>query len=169
MQLLLDTHALLWWLAGDEALSAPARAAIADEDNRVLVSAASLWEITTKYRLGKLPGVITIVSDLSGAVAGQGFIGLPISLRHGQLAGALPGPHRDPFDRMLIAQAILDDLVLCLHRAPLRRLRRRQALVRDRAAQLVLDMNADDVVEPRFGLEAQFERPRRVETPAPSR
>lgn len=112
MQLLLDTHALLWWLAGDEALSAPARTAIADETNAVFVSAATLWEITTKNRLGKLSVTAAIVSDLSGAVADQGFIGLPISLRHGQLAGDLPGPHRDPFDRMLIAQAILDNLVL---------------------------------------------------------
>lgn len=112
MQLLLDTHALVWWLAGDEALSATARAAIADQNNRVFVSAASLWEITTKHRLGKLPGIAEIASDLTGAIVDQGFIDLPISLRHGQLAGALPGPHRDPFDRMLIAQTILDNLVL---------------------------------------------------------
>ena len=112
MQLLLDTHALVWWLAGDEALSATARAAIADQNNRVFVSAASLWEITTKHRLGKLPGTAAIASDLTGAIVDQGFIDLPISLRHGQSAGALPGPHRDPFDRMLIAQAILDNLVL---------------------------------------------------------
>jgi PIN domain nuclease of toxin-antitoxin system len=112
VQLLLDTHALLWWLAGDESLSAPARAAIADETNAVFVSAASLWEITTKNRLGKLAVAPAIMSDISGAVADQGFIGLPISLRHGQLAGDLPGPHRDPFDRVLVAQAILDNLVL---------------------------------------------------------
>jgi PIN domain nuclease of toxin-antitoxin system len=115
MQLLLDTHALIWWLAGDEALSAPARAAIADEDNAVFVSAASIWEITTKARLGKLPA---IAADLERAAADQGFIGLPISLRHGQLAGALPGPHRDPFDRMLIAQSILDRLVLVSKERP---------------------------------------------------
>ena len=62
--------------------------------------------------IGKLPGVGTIVADLAGAIKSQGFAGLPISVRHGQAAGALPGPHRDPFDRMLIAQAMLDDLVL---------------------------------------------------------
>jgi PIN domain nuclease of toxin-antitoxin system len=118
VQLLLDTHALLWWLAGDEALSAPARAAIADDSNAVFVSAASLWEITTKNRLGKLFITAGIVSDLSGAVADQGFIGLPISLRHGQLAGDLPGPHRDPFDRMLVAQAILDNMVLVSNERP---------------------------------------------------
>jgi PIN domain nuclease of toxin-antitoxin system len=118
VQLLLDTPALLWWLAGDNTLSAPARAAIADEDNAVFVSAASLWEITAKYSLGKLPGLTALVQDVSGAVASQGFLGLPISLRHGQLAGSLPGPHRDPFDRMLIAQAILDNLVLVSNERP---------------------------------------------------
>ena len=112
MRLLLDTHALLWWLAGDEQLSAAARDAMSNLSNDVVVSAASAWEITTKHRLGKLPGVGPIVADLNAAIASQGFSGLPISIRHGQVAGALPGPHRDPFDRMLIAQAMLDDLVL---------------------------------------------------------
>lgn len=112
MKLLLDTHAFLWWLAGDDFLSIAAQSAIADERNGIFISAASAWEITTKHRIGKLPGVAAIIADLDGAIADQGFIGLPISLRHGQTAGTLPGPHRDPFDRMLIAQAMLDDLVL---------------------------------------------------------
>jgi PIN domain nuclease of toxin-antitoxin system len=112
VRLLLDTHAFLWWLAGDEALSAAARAAIADEGNVVLVSAASAWEITTKHRLGKLPGVTAIIADLDGAIRDQGFAALPISVQHAQLGGALPGPHRDPFDRILIAQAIVDGLLL---------------------------------------------------------
>ena len=112
MNLLLDTHAFLWWLAGDQSLSVAARTAIADEANGVFVSAASAWEITTKHRIGKLPGVAAIVADIVGTVVDQGFIGLPISLRHGQAAGALPGPQRDPFDRMLIAQAMLENLVL---------------------------------------------------------
>lgn len=112
MKLLLDTHAFLWWLGGDNALSAAARAAIADEGNEVFVSAASAWEITTKYRLGKLPGVAAIVADLCRAITDQNFTSLPISVRHGQVAGALPGTHRDPFDRMLIAQAMLEGLVL---------------------------------------------------------
>jgi PIN domain nuclease of toxin-antitoxin system len=111
-RLLLDTHAFLWWLAGDEMLSAGAREAIGEEQDSVFVSAASIWEISTKHRLGKLPGVSAIAGDLVGAIQGQGFAGLPITVRHGQAAGALPGPHRDPFDRMLIAQAMLDDLVL---------------------------------------------------------
>jgi PIN domain nuclease of toxin-antitoxin system len=112
VQLLLDTHILLWWLSGDGALSAEARTAIADERNGIFISAASAWEIATKHRIGKLPGVAAIVADLGGAIVSQGFIGLPISLRHGRAAGALPGPHRDPFDRMLLAQAMLENLVL---------------------------------------------------------
>ena len=112
VRLLLDTHAFLWWLAGDEALSVAARTAIADEGNVVLVSAASAWEIATKHRIGKLPNVAAIVVDLDQALVDQGFVGLPITLRYAQVAGGLPGPHRDPFDRMLVAQAMVDRLVL---------------------------------------------------------
>ncbi len=118
MQLLLDTHTFLWWLSGDDLLSAAAQTAIADEGNGIFISAASAWEITTKHRLGKLPGVAAIVADIGGAIVDQGFIGLPISLRHGQVAGALPGPHRDPFDRMLIAQAMLENLMLVSNEEP---------------------------------------------------
>ncbi len=112
MKLLLDTHALLWWFAGDESLSMTAREAISDEQNDVYVSAVSFWEITTKHRLGNLPISGQIASNLEGAVREENFIGLPITPRHGQAAGNLPGPHKDPFDRMLIAQAMLDDMVL---------------------------------------------------------
>jgi PIN domain nuclease of toxin-antitoxin system len=112
MRLLLDTHALLWWLAGDENLSADARAALGESENTIFVSAASTWEISTKHRLGKLPGVNAIASNLADAIESQGFFGLPITIGHGQAAGSLLGPHRDPFDRMLIAQAMLDDLIL---------------------------------------------------------
>ena len=112
MRLLLDTHAFLWWLAGDEALSQAARAAIADGANDVLVSAASVWEIATKHRIGKLPSVAAIVADIDAVLNGQSFVGLPISIGHAQAGGALPGPHRDPFDRMLIAQALAEDLTL---------------------------------------------------------
>src|SRR5450432_2322695 len=112
MRLLLDTHALLWWLDGDASLSPIAREAIADEANDVFLSAASAWEITTKHRLGKLPGAAAVAADVAACVADQGFLELPISLTHGQKAGALPGPHRDPFDRMLVAQAMIESLVL---------------------------------------------------------
>jgi len=93
-------------------MSASARAAIGGEADHIFVSAVSTWEISTKYRLGKLPGVNAIVNDLAEAIESQGFVGLAITIRHGQAAGALPGPHRDPFDRMLIAQAMLEDLIL---------------------------------------------------------
>ena len=112
MQLLLDTHAFLWWLAGDPALSASAKKAISNENNTVFVSAASAWEITTKHRLGKLPNAAPVAADIGGAIADQSFVALPISVRHGQAAGNLPGPHRDPFDRMLIAQARAEHLAL---------------------------------------------------------
>ncbi len=112
VRLLLDTHAFLWWLAGDNALPAAARKAIADENNSIFVSAASAWEITTKYRTGKLPGVASIVGNLGETIANQGFTDLPISMQHGQVAGMLPGTHRDPFDRILVAQALLEKLTL---------------------------------------------------------
>lgn len=112
MRLLLDTHALLWWLDGDRSLTRKARAAVADEGNIIFVSAASAWEITTKARLGKLPGADAVATDVGGAVSSQGFSSLDISMRHAQRAGRLPGAHRDPFDRMLIAQAQLEDLTL---------------------------------------------------------
>jgi PIN domain nuclease of toxin-antitoxin system len=105
VKILIDTHVFLWWLAGDERLSGRARSAIEDAET-VLVSAASVWEISTKHRLGKLPGVEAIVSDLPRAIRRQGFEALPITAAQAQRAGSLPGDHRDPFDRMLIAQAL---------------------------------------------------------------
>jgi len=110
MRLLLDTHALLWWLDGDRRLSRRARTAIGDVENTVFVSAASAWEITTKNRLGKLPGAADVAADVAGAVSGQGFAPLDITIVHAQRAGRLPGEHRDPFDRMLIAQSQVEDL-----------------------------------------------------------
>ena len=112
MNLLLDTHALLWWLPGDASLSSPARDAIGETRNDVFISAAPAWEIATKVRIGKLPGAVAIAADLTAAVEARGFVPLPVSFAHGQMAGALPGPHRDPFGRMLAAQAIGDGLVL---------------------------------------------------------
>ncbi len=112
MRLLLDTHAFFWWLSGSNRLSLPARQAIGDEDNEVIVSAASAWEIATKHRIGKLPDAEALALDIPGAIAGQNFEELPITVEHAVRAGALPGPHRDPFDRMLIAQALSGNLVL---------------------------------------------------------
>lgn len=112
MRLLLDTHAFLWWLDGDRRLSPKARRAIADETNTILFSAASAWEITTKARLGKLPGALAVASDVAQCMHGQDFVELEITVFHAQRAGNLPGDHKDPFDRMLIAQAQLEDVAL---------------------------------------------------------
>jgi PIN domain nuclease of toxin-antitoxin system len=112
VRLLLDTHALLWWLLGDTALSLVARNAIVNPDNDVFVSAASAWEIATKFRIGKMPKAAVIAADIAGIVTQHGFIELPLAIHQGQLAGSLPGIHKDPFDRMLVAQAILADMTI---------------------------------------------------------
>ena len=112
MRVLLDTHALLWWLSGDAALPPHARTVIGDPDNEVFVSAASAWEIATKHRLGKLPGAGPLAVDFAREVEAQGFLPLPITLAHGQDAGALSLLNRDPFDRMLVAQAIVERLTI---------------------------------------------------------
>ena len=113
MRLLLDTHAFLWWVFADPKLSRRARAAIEDDiENQVFVSAASAWEITTKYRIGKLADAGIVADDVSGTLAKEGFNELSVSVRHAQRAGSLIGHHQDPFDRMLIAQAMMEDLVL---------------------------------------------------------
>jgi len=110
MRFLLDTHALLWSFNADPSLSQSARRIIEDESNEMLVSAASVWEIATKVRLGKLPTGQLLIADLDHYLARLGFEGLPISLSHAARSGTLPGDHRDPFDRMLIAQAQAENL-----------------------------------------------------------
>ena len=110
MRLLLDTHALLWWLFDDPKLPTTAREVIGAPANDVYVSAASAWEISTKHRLGKLPEAGDVATDIKRYIREARFRDLPISVEHARMAGALPGPHRDPFDRMLIAQAQLDQL-----------------------------------------------------------
>ena len=105
MRLLIDTHALLWWLSDDPSLSAAARRAMAETSNVLLVSAASAWEIATKVRLGRLPGAAELAADFQGFMLREGFTTLDITADHGIRAGLLPGPHKDPFDRMLISQA----------------------------------------------------------------
>lgn len=103
---LLDTHALLWWLFDDPKLSAPARRTIANPDYRLWVSAASAWEIATKARLGKLPEAGDVPVRLAYYLRKARFAELAVTISHGLQAGALPGPHRDPFDRMLMAQSL---------------------------------------------------------------
>lgn len=105
MQVLLDTHALLWWLTDDPALTKAARKIIGETKNVILVSAVSAWEIATKVRLGKLPTATDLVADFADQLKQEGFHTLAISISHAVRAGLLPGLHKDPFDRMLIAQA----------------------------------------------------------------
>jgi len=105
VRLLIDTHALLWWLSDDLSLSDVARKAMAETSNVLLVSAASAWEIATKVRLGRLPGAEKLAADFQGFMRREGFTTLDITADHGIRAGLLPGPHKDPFDRMLISQA----------------------------------------------------------------
>ena len=111
-QLLLDTHALLWWLTEPDRLSPAAHVAINDPANSVHVSAASDWEIATKARIGKLPGIGDLLNDLPELLIAQDFELLPITLQQGLHAGGYPIPHRDPFDRLLAAQAELAMLTL---------------------------------------------------------
>jgi len=106
--LLLDTHALLWWWTEESRLSPQARKLVADESNEILVSAASAWEISTKVRLGKLLVAVDLVRDFSDYLSRDRFFTLPITAEHGLRAGLLPGPHKDPFDRMLVAQSQIE-------------------------------------------------------------
>jgi PIN domain nuclease of toxin-antitoxin system len=110
VRFLLDTHTLLWCFNASPALSSRARRLIENGRNEILVSAASAWEIATKVRLGKLPTGEELVADLDRYLARLGCDALPISLEHAVRAGGLPGEHRDPFDRMLIAQAQMENL-----------------------------------------------------------
>lgn len=112
MRILLDTHALLWWALDDQRLPAAARDVVTSASSAVFVSAASAWEIATKVRLGKLPGAEGFVSSIGEYLEAQGFAALDISVEHAQRAGSLPGPHRDPFDRMLAAQAQAENLTI---------------------------------------------------------
>jgi PIN domain nuclease of toxin-antitoxin system len=115
--LLLDTHAFLWWNADDPALGPAARSAIADRDNLVFVSAATAWEIATKRASGKLeaPG------DIAEWIGENGFSEMAIAVEHAVLSAELPAHHRDPFDRLLVAQAIIEDLTLVTSDPEMRR------------------------------------------------
>lgn len=112
MRLLLDTHAFIWWMQGSPRLPAAAARAIADENSRVYVSAVSVFEITLKLRLGKLTLVSALAPDVVAAVRGENFTALDLTLAHAHRAGSMPGDHRDPFDRLLMAQALAEDLTL---------------------------------------------------------
>jgi PIN domain nuclease of toxin-antitoxin system len=109
---LADTHALIWWLNDDKLLSITARALMSNHTHEVFVSAASAWEITTKHRLGKLPEAAHLAVDVEGTVKRERFSPLPVTMAQAELAGRLKGAHRDPFDRMLMAQALTERLIL---------------------------------------------------------
>jgi len=112
MRVLLDTHALLWSAIDDKRLSEKARSVIENLKTDVYVSAASAWEVTTNVRLGKLPGAEGLASQFAENLRRMGFLELTITVEHAQRAGQLAGAHRDPFDRMLIAQSQAENLAI---------------------------------------------------------
>ena len=112
MKLLLDTHALIWWAGNDPRLSAAAHAAISEPSNGVNVSAASAWECAVKVQNGRLPQAAPLVAAFRATLERAGFAMLDIALEHALAAGALPRHHGDPWDRMLIAQALAEGMAL---------------------------------------------------------
>ena len=111
MRILLDTHLLLWWLDDNPSLSGQARGLIRDPENTVFVSSVSLWEIWLKQSLGKL----RLPADFSKKLAAESFESLPLLASHPRQVASLPWRHRDPFDRMLIAQATIEGLTVVTH------------------------------------------------------
>ena len=112
VRILLDTHVFLWWLFDDSCTPAGLKNSLKDVENEVFVSAASVWEIATKYRLGKLPQAGAVAKNVPPWIVRAGFKPLNVTPAHAQLAGAWEIDHRDPFDRMLAAQAKIEDLGL---------------------------------------------------------
>ena len=110
--MLLDTHIFLWWLFDDPKLPSGIRSFVKDRNNAIFVSAASVWEIATKFRLGKLPEASSVATNVPEWIIKAGFKPLDIIPEHAQLAGTWDIPHRDPFDRMLAAQSKLENLPL---------------------------------------------------------
>ncbi len=110
MSYLIDTHVLLWWLFDDPQLRSQCRNIIRNPENQIFVSSATAWEVATKYRIGKLPEAAQLVSDYTQILERARFIELSITTAHAIHAGNLRIDHRDPFDRMLMAQAELENL-----------------------------------------------------------
>jgi PIN domain nuclease of toxin-antitoxin system len=111
MTILLDSHAFFWWATADRKLSGTAYAAI-DEDDQVYISAVVAWEIASKIRSGKWPEARLLADDFFATIAHYEFHHLPVTLEHAHLAGSMPARHRDPFDRLLAAQARIEDVAL---------------------------------------------------------
>jgi PIN domain nuclease of toxin-antitoxin system len=112
MKLLLDTQTWFWWMMGSPRLSLPARAAIADADNEPLISAASVMELLDKRRIGILPDMQRLADHVEAEIDEAGFGRLPITTRHVAHAETVAGAHPDPFDRILIAQALIEDIAV---------------------------------------------------------
>jgi PIN domain nuclease of toxin-antitoxin system len=112
MRVLVDTHALFWWVTDDDELSARARDVIADEDNEILVSAAVAWELATKVRFFKWPEAVDLAMNIEGVISANDFTPFPVTVAHARVAGLLPGRHRDPFDRILAAQSQVEAMPL---------------------------------------------------------
>ncbi|KKJ00085.1 type II toxin-antitoxin system VapC family toxin [Prochlorothrix hollandica] len=112
---LLDTHILLWWLFNDPKLDKTCHSIIRNPENSIFVSSASAWEIATKYRLGKLPEATELLQKYPQTLEKARFTELSITTLHALRAGNLPIAHRDPFDRMLMAQAELENLPILTH------------------------------------------------------
>lgn len=110
--MLLDTHIFLWWLFNDPKLSLQIKDIIAEPDNPIFISSASVWEITTKHRIGRLPFASSVANDVPYYINKAGFKPLSINPEHAQLAGSWDLEHRDPFDRMIAAQAKIEDVEL---------------------------------------------------------
>lgn len=117
MRLLLDTHALLWWGENNERLSRGAAEAIDSGSHEVFVSAVSAMEIAMKFRLGKLPSAKPLALAFEVETSAMGFLPLPITLTHARVAGSLTISHKDPFDRLLIAQALVEEITLVSNEA----------------------------------------------------
>jgi len=111
MTILLDSHAFFWWATADRKLSGTAYAAI-DADDQVYISAVVAWEIASKVRSGKWPEARPLADDFFPTISHYAFHHLPLTLEHAHLAGAMPGRHRDPFDRLLAAQARIENVPL---------------------------------------------------------
>jgi PIN domain nuclease of toxin-antitoxin system len=117
VRLLLDTHTLIWWMESSPRLSEAAAIAIGAREDDIFVSAATAWEMATKYRLGKLQVNPQLMESFPSELAEVHFYELPVRVGHGLLAGSLLGEHKDPFDRMLIAQALEEDMTLVSNEA----------------------------------------------------
>ena len=120
MSYLIDTHILLWWVFDEPKLDKNCRDIIRDPDNTIIVSSVSAWEIATKYRIGKLPEAKQIVEQYSDILRQAKFIEMAIATNHALRAGSLPIAHRDPFDRMIMAQAEIENLPVISYDAAFR-------------------------------------------------